>query len=93
MSEETPNFEELIEEVQQPLKLTIKLAANEKVRLQRLAADSSLSVEDYLASLIRDQLNTRVGAAVITGPSHLSGHGLKKVMGPRGTVTRSTYAS
>lgn len=80
----TDSIEQEIKDLEQPLLVQLKLAPNEKARLARLAADSSCTESDYIVGLIRAQLNTRVGAAVISSATKYK----EKITGPTGSVSR-----
>ena len=57
--------------------------------LLRMAEFKKLTLEAYCLQLLSDSLNTKVGAAWISGPSNLGGVAVtKRVTGPSFSVTR-----
>jgi len=72
------DYEAEIENLSKPCVISLSLAPNEQVRVERLALDAGLSVEAYIQDLIRTQLNKRVGKPFITRPSVLSGLEVQK---------------
>ena len=77
-------IEQAIQEVQQPLYVTLNLSANEKQRLARVAQDSGLTEDNYILSLVQEQLNQRIGAPTIRSASSY----VEKITGPSGSVSR-----
>ena len=74
------------DELEMPLKLTLKLPTSFIPRMNRVAADSGKTLEEWVASALIDAIDGKVGQAVIKGPSFAK----KKVTGYSGSVKRST---
>ena len=90
--EEPDPIEKAIEEIHSPLVVSLQLTASQRTRLTRLAEDANQSLEDYVSSVVLDDLQQRVGRPNITGPSklaHQSINGIGSIKGPiGGMVTR-----
>lgn len=77
-------IEAAIAELETPLALTIQLSGEEKKRLQRVAADAGTTEDGFVLTLIREHINSRIGAATIKSATSYA----TKVTGPSGSVSR-----
>ena len=79
----TVSIEKKIKDITAPVKVDLKLTAEQHNRLLRLCSEHSQSPNDYITSLVCKDLESRIGRASVTGPSRLSGNTIgKTVTGP-----------
>ena len=73
-----------------PLTFTINIPAEQKHRLDRMAADANMSVDGYLQQIISQHMSTAVAKPMISGPSNLSGlsTATRRITGPTYSVKR-----
>ena len=79
-------WEEKTKELNTPVSVTLNLPTSFVARLQRVADDSSQSLDEWIASTVIDAIDGKVGAAVIKGPSFAKAG---KVTGFTGSVKRA----
>jgi hypothetical protein len=60
-----------IDELHQPVSVSINLSASQKARLQRLCADANQTEAQYIQTLVIEDLGQRVGRPLINRPSQL----------------------
>ena len=79
-------WDDRTKELETPLSVTLKLPTSFVARLQRVADDSSQSLDEWIATTVIEAIDGKVGAAVIKGPSMAKG---VKVTGYTGSVERA----
>lgn len=79
-------WEQKIEKLSAPIKFELQLTPSQKVRLDRIADDKGLSLQELVQLTVVDLLDSNVGAPVINAPSFAKQG--PKVTGYTGSVTR-----
>lgn len=78
-------YDDRIKELEQPVKVTLKLPSSFIARMGRVAQDSSKTVDEWVTQTVIEAIDGKVGQAVIKTPSFAKG---PKVTGYTGSVTR-----
>ena len=82
-------WSEKISDITTPITVSLKLTGEERTRLDRLVEDNRTTLEEYISSVVRDNLAERVGKSTIFAPSQVNGVSTKKVTAPSNGVWRS----
>ena len=83
---QSDEWEEKTKELNTPVSVTLNLPTSFVARLQRVADDSSQSMDEWISSTVIEAIDGKVGAAVIKGPSFAKAG---KVTGFTRSVTRA----
>ena len=68
-SAEQQQWEQKIEEVSKPFTVKVRLTPSQKSRLERIASDKGLSIEETINEALVDLVETNVSAPTINSPS------------------------
>jgi hypothetical protein len=86
LSAEQAEWESKAEALDKPFNVKVSLTASQKSRLQRIAVDSGLSVDELVNQTLTKLVETSIGAPVISAPSWAKGK--TRVTGYSGSVSR-----
>ena len=81
----TTEWDVRTKELETPITATLKLPTSFVARLQRVADDSQMTLDEWIASCVIEAIDGKVGQAVIKGPSFAKAG---KVTGYSGSVSR-----
>ena len=77
-----------IDNITSPFSITLKLTGEARTRLDRLVEDNKTTIDDYISTVVKQNLEERVGKPTISAPSRVNGSSTKKVSAPSNGVWR-----
>jgi hypothetical protein len=86
LSPDQAEWEQKAEALSKPLNLKLRLTPTQHIRLERIAKDSNLSVEQLVTQCVGKLCDSNIGAPTIKAPSFAQG---QKVSGYTGSVRRA----